>query len=112
MDRAEQVHDRGRIRAAHAEVDQGDAVGGRVRHGPVGALDRHAVPLGEDVDVVAEIGQQDVLAELVERGPGIARQPVADDVVLFLHACTFETVSANTGKAPPIAVQTAASAQV
>ena len=46
--------------AAHAEIDHGDAVGGGVGHRPVAAADRDAVLLGEQLDVMAEVGQQDV----------------------------------------------------
>jgi hypothetical protein len=39
----------------------------------------------EDVEVVAEVGQQDVLAESVQRHAGVARQPVLDDFLFFFH---------------------------
>ena len=48
----EQIHDGGGIGAAHAEIDDGDAVGGGVGHWAVGALDRHPVPVGEHLHVL------------------------------------------------------------
>jgi hypothetical protein len=66
-DRRQQVHHRGRVGAAHAEVDHGDAV----ERGTLGigrSRPRTSPPpmtRREHVDVAAEIGQQDVLAEFV-----------------------------------------------
>ncbi len=36
-------------------------------------------------DVAAEVGQQDVFAELVQGHAGVARQPVVDDLFLVFH---------------------------
>lgn len=84
-DRRQQVHHRRRVGATHAEVDQGDAVGGRAGERAVGADHRRAGHLREMREVAAEVGQQDVLAELVQGNAGVARQPVVDDLVLVLH---------------------------
>ena len=54
--------------------------------GTILAAHRHAVPLGEQADVVVEIDQQDVLAELLERRAGVARQPVGNDLGFGFHA--------------------------
>ena len=43
------------------------------------------VHLREDLDVVAEVAKQDVLAKILERHTGIARQPVFNDLGLALH---------------------------
>lgn len=85
MDGAQQIHHGRRIGAAHAEIDQGDAVGGGVGHGTVPPLHFHPMPFGEEVHVVSEIRQQNMLAELLHRRAGIARQPVGDDLLLVLH---------------------------
>src|SRR5690606_25085869 len=58
MDRGQQVHHRGGIGTAHAEVDHADAVGGGVGHGMVQPPHLHAVFPGEEVHVVVKIGQQ------------------------------------------------------
>jgi hypothetical protein len=39
----------------------------------------------EGIEVAAEIGQQDVFAEVFQGQAGVTRQPVADDLVLVLH---------------------------
>ena len=91
LDGAQQVHDRGGAGAAHAEVDDADAVGGGIEHRPVLAPHRHVVPLGEEADIVAEIDQEDVLPELLQRRARVARQPVGHNVVLGLHGLKSET---------------------
>src|ERR1019366_5066188 len=85
LDGAEQVHDGCRAGAAHAKVDDGDALARRVEHGPVLAAHRHLMPLGEQAHIVVEVDQQYVLPELLQRRAGVARQPVADDLTLVLH---------------------------
>ena len=45
---------------------------------------------GEHLDVVGEIGEQDVLAELVERPAGVAGQPIFDDVGFGFHWAMVE----------------------
>ena len=81
----EQVHDGRRHGAPHAEVQDGDVLGGRRLHRPVAAQDLDAEPLGEQLDVVDEVAQQHVPAERAERPPGVAGQPVLDDLVLGSH---------------------------
>ncbi len=54
-------------------------------HRPVAAHDLDAEPLGEHLDVVGEVGEQDVMTELLERSTGVPRQPVLDDVGFCLH---------------------------
>ncbi len=73
MDGTEQVHHGGGIGAAHAEVDHGDAVVGGAGHRPVGAAQGGAGEATEHVQVAAEIGEQDVGAELLDRDAGVAR---------------------------------------
>ena len=85
LDGREQVHDGRRHRAAHAEVQDRDVLGRGRLHRLVAAHHLDAEPLGEQLDVVGEVAQQDVLAELVQRPPGVARQPVLDDLGLGLH---------------------------
>ena len=74
-----------RVRAAHAEVDHGDAVVRAARHRAVDADHGRTGHAREDVHVPAEIGEQDVFAELVQRNAGVARQPVVDDLFLVFH---------------------------
>ena len=86
FDGAEQVHDRRGAGAAHAEIDDGDAAGRRVGHRTI--LAAHfgtLMPLGEHVDVIAEIDEEDVFAELVDGRAGVARQPVGDDFRFGSH---------------------------
>jgi hypothetical protein len=82
----QQVHDRGRGRRSHAEIDQGDVIGGDAGHGSIATDDGGVVPFRKEFQVMTEIGEQDVLAELVERLPGIPRQPVLNDLFFGLHA--------------------------
>src|SRR3546814_7927193 len=74
--RREQVHNRGRIGAAHAEVDHGDAVVGGAGHWPVSALHGGAGERAEHVEVAAKVGQQHMRAKFFHRYTGVARQPV------------------------------------
>src|SRR5690606_32142142 len=106
-DGREQVHERGRVRAAHAEVDHGDAIGGGARHRAVRAHDLGAGQAREMAQVAAEVGEQDVLAEAVERHAGVARQPVLDDLVLVLHRFLRVALAilARTGAIRPIAAR-------
>src|SRR4249919_234993 len=109
-DRGEQVHHRRGIGAAHAEVDHGDAVGGGAGHGAVEADHLRAGEAGKGVQVAAEIGQQDVLAELLQRNAGVTRQPVADDLFFVLHSVLLivipnmarDFVSCNCGRSPSL----------
>jgi hypothetical protein len=43
------------------------------------------MPVGEKIEVMAEVGQQDVLAEFVQGLAGIPRQPVVYDLFFRLH---------------------------
>jgi hypothetical protein len=54
-------------------------------------------------EIVAEIGEQDVLAELVQRHTGVTRQPVFDDLGLVFHAgiMTKDGVRLGHGLAAP-----------
>jgi hypothetical protein len=43
------------------------------------------MPFSERMQVTAEIGEQDVLAELFQRRAGVTRQPILDDFFLGFH---------------------------
>src|SRR5690606_39450441 len=47
--------------------------------------DLRAGEAAEVAQVTAEVGQQDVLSEPVQRHTGVARQPVFYDLLFFLH---------------------------
>jgi hypothetical protein len=49
----------------------------------------HAMPLGKQIHVMAEVGKQDMGTEMVKRHAGITRQPIGDDLVFGLHAISF-----------------------
>src|SRR6187397_1891772 len=70
---------------AHAEVDDGNTIGGGIEHGAILAAQRHTVPARETPNVVTEVHQQDVLAELLERSAGVTGKPVGNDVRFRLH---------------------------
>ena len=85
-DRRQQVHHRGRIRTAHAEIDHGDAVEGDARHRTIQPAHFAAAnDAPEHVEITAEIGQQDMLPEFVQRHSGVSRQPVGDDFLFLFH---------------------------
>jgi len=86
LDRAEQVHDRGRGGAAHAEVDDRDASGGGAGHRAVLAAHRYAVPLRKKLNVVFEIREQDMVPEFIQWHARITRQPVFHDVMTRFHS--------------------------
>ena len=44
------------------------------------------MPLGEHLDVVIEIDEQDVFAEVLERRARVAREPIGDDVSFRFHS--------------------------
>src|SRR5690606_26889808 len=83
------------------------AVGGGARHRAVRAHDLGAGQAREMAQVAAEVGEQDVLAEAVERHAGVARQPVLDDLVLVLHRFlrVAPAILARTGAIRPIAAR-------
>jgi len=86
LNRAEQIHDRGRGRAAHAEVDDRDAPSGRAGHRAILATHRHAMPLRKQFNVMFKIREQDVVAECLQRHARIAREPVFHYLVTGFHA--------------------------
>ena len=55
------------------------------------------------LDVVDEVAQQDVLAELVERAPGVPRQPVLDDLGLGLHVTAHRAMGGQGSSSSGIA---------
>jgi hypothetical protein len=67
LDGAQQVHDRGGVGAAHPKVDQGDPFGGGIGHGFIKPADGDVEPVREHVQVIFEVDQQYVLAELIQR---------------------------------------------
>ena len=85
VDCAQQVHDRGRIGAAHSKVDEGDALGGGVWHGLLESAYGHLEPLREHAQVIIEVGQQNILAEFFEGSIRIPRQPVGNDLFFGCH---------------------------
>ncbi len=80
FDGGEQVHDRSGRGRAHAKIDEGDVVGRDAGHGTIGTHDRRVVPVGKQVQVVAEVGEQYVLAKLIQGLSRVPRQPVFDDL--------------------------------
>ena len=84
-DGAEQVHDDGCVWASHSKIDDGDAVGCGATH--IGAvvwlLDSEV--FAEDVNIVVEVGQQDVCAEAFERHLRISWQPILHYLLFCLH---------------------------
>ena len=81
LHRRQQIHDGGRIRTAHHEVDDGDVVARRALHRFFYSIDFGAGELGEIVHIILEVRQQDVLPELIQRHPRVTREPVFYDVV-------------------------------
>ena len=81
----EKVHDDGGIGASHAKVYYGQvACRGHAHVGRVvGFLQREV--LAEDVHVVVEVGQQDVLAKVLQRVVGVSGQPVFYYFLLGFH---------------------------
>jgi len=86
LDGAQQVHDRGGVGAAHPEVDQRDAFGSDVGHGVALAANGDVEPLRERGQVGLEVDQQNVLAEICERGIGVTRKPVGYDFFFCFHS--------------------------
>ena len=65
--RAQQIHDRRRVRRADTEVDDRQPVGvGRRLHRFVGTSHLAVEPLREPVDILLEVGQEDVVTELIQ----------------------------------------------
>ena len=81
LDGAQEVHHGRRVRASHAEVDDRDLARRRGRHRLVAPVDGHLVGPGEQVHVPLEIGEEDVVAELLQRHTGVAREPVLHDLL-------------------------------
>src|SRR5262249_52760689 len=82
---AEQVHDRGGASAAHAEVDDRDAAGSGIEHGTIEAAQLDIVPFGEHADVIAEVDEEDVFAEILDGGSGVARKPIVNYFLFRVH---------------------------
>ena len=89
MNRPKQVHGGGCIGGTHAKVDDGDTVRGGIGHGFIQPAHRHLVPVREHLHIVAEIDQQDVLTEFIERHSRITRQPVLDDFTFRFHSSSL-----------------------
>src|SRR4030095_16461331 len=81
----------------HAEVEDGEVAGGGRLHGAVAAGDLELEAGGGHLVRVGEVGEEDVLAELLGRAAGVAREPVADDLVLGLHAATVSGLRVRVG---------------
>jgi len=43
------------------------------------------VPFCEEIHILVKVREQDVLAEILQRHPGVTRQPVGDDFTASLH---------------------------
>src|SRR5256885_2296931 len=67
--------------ASHSKIDDRQAfgIGGRL-HRPPQALDFALELLGEALHVIVEIGQKNIIAQRVNVGAGVTRQPVAGDI--------------------------------
>ncbi len=79
--RAEQIHDRRGIRRPNSEIDDAESLIVRRRlHRFAFAESFTPEPFDERVHVIAEIGQQDVIAEVVKGHPGISRKPIPCDL--------------------------------
>ena len=57
---------------------------------PIAAKNLDAVLRREQFDVVREVGEQDVAPELLDRAPGVAREPVQYDLSFGLHTVAPE----------------------
>jgi hypothetical protein len=85
LDGREQVHDRGGIGRAHAEIDDRDPVGRGVGHRLIFTADAGIVHLREHVHIIAKVDQQDEFTKFFQRHAGIARQPVFYNFILGFH---------------------------
>jgi len=85
FDGAEQIHHGGGRGAAHPEIDDRDFAGGGTHHRSISSDDWHAMRSGEQFDVLVEVGEQNVVAEFLQRHAGVARQPVLHDRTASLH---------------------------
>ncbi len=101
-DGREQIHDRRRHGATHAEVHDRDVLGGGGLHGPVPPHHLGPELLGEQLDVVAEVGQEDKVPEGIQGTPRIAGQPILDDLVLRPHAPDPPAPSTLKGDPRPV----------
>ena len=81
----EQVHDDGGVGTAHTEVYYGQVA--RRGHAHVGLVVGflQCEVLAEDVHVVVEVGQQDVLAKVLQRVVRVPGQPVFNYFLLGFH---------------------------
>ena len=84
-DGTQEIHDDGGIGTAHAKVDDADAVGRGSTHVRriVGLL--HSEFLTEDIHIIVEVGEQDILAEVLQRMFGVSGQPVLHYFLFRLH---------------------------
>lgn len=85
LDSAQQIHHRGRIRAADTKVDDGNALGGGTGHRFAASYYFDFMQLGKQVDVKLEIGQQDVLSEVFQFLSRVPGQPVFNNFFLAFH---------------------------
>jgi hypothetical protein len=86
LNRAEQVHDRRCAGAAHAEIDDRDAAGCGVQHWAVHAPNLDIVPFREHADVITEVDEKNVFAQLRGGSAGITRKPILNDFLFRVHA--------------------------
>jgi hypothetical protein len=72
---------------ADSEVDQRQAIRvGCGLHGPTLTFDFAIETLGKTLEVILKVGQEDVIAKLVQGHAGVTRQPIAGNLETFLHA--------------------------
>ena len=90
----QEIHHRGGVRRAHAEVDDRQPTGvGRRLHRAADSLHIAGKPLAESFHVVVKVGEQNVLTEVVDGHARVSGQPVLGDVEATFHEALFLGVS-------------------
>src|ERR1019366_2507452 len=74
-----------RVGAPHSEVDDGDAIASRIEHRTVFAAHGYFMPLGELAHIIAEVDQQDVFTEVLQRRARVTWQPVGHNFSFAFH---------------------------
>ena len=66
-DGLQQIHNGRRIGTAHPEIDNGNAICRGIGHGTVLADHRYIVPGCKQINIIIEIGKQDIFPESIQR---------------------------------------------
>jgi len=73
------------VNYAYDILDNGDAMRGSALHVFIPTLHLHIMPFRKHVDIEAKICKQEILAETVERFPGVPREPVINNLFFGFH---------------------------